>query len=461
MPAGARAGSRRTTRGRRGADVFRGAYRAACIACAGPCGAGGPASPEHRVRGRGPLPPRVDRAVRIMRPGFCTHLSEVLAREAGSLFTAWAHEVAGELDVGLQPYFDPGDPWIIRAIARYLIASNDNPHAAWDIMDRTRRVGEAAERGGVLPEQILDGFLILESLIWRVLTREIGSFGERVDVADLLTCVRRLKEAHGILTRVTTRAYFERYRDRIRRDTERLESFNRLVGHELRTPLSAIQGAATLLTEPALAEDPERRRHYVEMVERNAVRMGHLISDILALTTVLERRAEEVVEPVSIRAAARAVADRLEPEARGRGVNVEVDVPDAEVEVDGRALELVLKNLVRNGIRYADPAKSDRRVRVTADPPVDDGNWTLRVEDNGLGIPEGARRRIFERFYRAAPEVDEGTGLGLNIAKELIERWGGKIWFDSREGVGTVFSFTAPRAEGEADGQSPGEQLAA
>lgn len=84
-------------------------------------------------------------------------------------------------------------------------------------------------------------------------------------------------------------------------------------------------------------------------------------------------------------------------------------------------------------------------MRITARPEEGD-TWTVTVEDNGVGIPAEVGSRIFERFYRASPDLP-GSGLGLAIVKELVERWGGRVWYESREGVGSSFHFTAPAAE--------------
>ncbi|MFW6089524.1 MAG: sensor histidine kinase, partial [Gemmatimonadota bacterium] len=119
------------------------------------------------------------------------------------------------------------------------------------------------------------------------------------------------------------------------------------------------------------------------------------------------------------------------------------------VRTDHRALALVLGNLVKNGIRYSDPEKAERWVRVDARrtaPDDEQGMVLIRVEDDGIGIPEEARPRIFERFYRAATDVP-GTGLGLGLVREEVERWGGRVWFESEEGVGTSFRFTIQAAE--------------
>lgn len=376
---------------------------------------------------------------------FCERVGAELRRRATELTAEWAQRTTERLGIDTEPFLDPAEPWIVRGIASYLSFGAAGPTSTLQLADRARRLGEIAADRGVLPGQILDAYLLLNALIWRIVDEVVRDTGSELAPQALLPCLHRLLDLLFVMVRSTTGAYFDRYQAQIRKDADRLRGFNRMVSHELKGPIGAIQGAATLLGEDAILRDAAKRRHYQEIVLRNAARMADMINDLLALTMVDRPGGASPPEPVGLDAAMETVRERVDDDARAYDVEVVIDVPAVKLAVDRRALELVLTNLVRNGIRYSDSSKEERWVRITARPEEGD-TWTVTVEDNGVGIPAEVGSRIFERFYRASPDLP-GSGLGLAIVKELVERWGGRVWYESREGVGSSFHFTAPAAE--------------
>jgi two-component system, OmpR family, sensor histidine kinase KdpD len=149
------------------------------------------------------------------------------------------------------------------------------------------------------------------------------------------------------------------------------------------------------------------------------------------------------------------VVRQLREMARASSVQVKVadDLPD--VEVDAAAIELSLTNYISNAIKYADPEKLNRTVEIQGrvERP-DDAGETLVVEvrDNGLGVPDDAKDKLFQRFFRAHDETItgiEGTGLGLSIVRETVEGIGGRVWIESGTDGGSVFAFAIPCRRGE------------
>ncbi len=127
--------------------------------------------------------------------------------------------------------------------------------------------------------------------------------------------------------------------------------------------------------------------------------------------------------------------------AEEKGVRLEAQDTVPDVQVDATRVELALINLIGNAVKYSDPAKDNRWVRVNVQRD-DEGYWRISVSDNGVGIAPEMQSRVFDQFVRAHPEVAEGTGLGLAIAREAVEQMGGQIWLESEEGKGTTFYFT-------------------
>jgi two-component system phosphate regulon sensor histidine kinase PhoR len=224
------------------------------------------------------------------------------------------------------------------------------------------------------------------------------------------------------------------------------------VSHELRTPLSMIKGAVENLQDGA-TEDPAVATKFLEIIDRNAGRLGLLIEDLLLLSELDSGRVNLKLQDVQLREAAAETIDDLMPTAAKRGVTIANEVHgDFAVRADPLRLKQILSNLVENGIRHG---HEDGVVRVTASPGAD-GWLRVAVSDDGPGVPEAARERIFERFFRvdkARARNRGGTGLGLSIVKNLVLAHGGEVRVDSAPDGGSVFSFTLRTPGGAQDAE--------
>ncbi len=232
-------------------------------------------------------------------------------------------------------------------------------------------------------------------------------------------------------------------------DVRRLESHRRdfvaNVSHELRTPVTAVRSAAETL-RGAAASDPAATARFLEIIERNAERLQHLVEDLLDLSRIESREYKLHLEPVEIAPLLSHAVGLFREEADKKRIRLRADpsgtLPAARA--DRRAVEQVLANLIENAVKYC-PERSD--VRVTAEAA--DEAVRVIVEDDGPGIDEKHLPRIFERFYRVDAGRSRdlgGTGLGLSIVKNLVEAMGGRISVDSAPGKGSRFKFTLPRA---------------
>jgi signal transduction histidine kinase len=370
-------------------------------------------------------------------------LARAIMRAAPEIAREWARRMHEQLQLDLSPYPDPDDPRLIRGIAACLGESRTSMVCTMELMERARQIGEVAEAKGISAEQVLNGSLILDELLWELAQEELAAGPDGEQCAPVVASCRRLHDAVMVVVRATTGAYLHRYRGRIRQDAERMRSFNRMVSHELKNPISAVQGAVALLVEEGAAEDPAMRERYLAMVRRNTTRMVDLVDDLLTLSTTERTDAVARQEPIDLGELFIRIQDRLSDDAEEKGVQIEHG-PLPEVMADRASLELVLTNLISNAIRYSDPNKPARYVRVSANQDRADG-WIVLVEDNGFGIAPEAQPRVFERFFRAAADRKiSGTGLGLSIVQEVVERWGGRVWLESEEGAGSTFFLTIP-----------------
>ncbi|GAB4254665.1 MAG: ATP-binding protein [Thermoleophilia bacterium] len=220
------------------------------------------------------------------------------------------------------------------------------------------------------------------------------------------------------------------------------------ISHELRTPLTSIQGYMEGLIDGVIPEEPET----YQLVHREATRLTRLVADIERLSRV--EAGAESIQPadLSTRRVIEETVDRLRPqfEQKPLSLGVELDPGLPDVWADEDKLVQILMNVMGNAFKYTPPGGS---VVVRGRSGTDRGSVLFEVEDNGIGIPAEDLPHIFERFYRvdkSRSAAGGGAGIGLAVAKSLVEQMGGHIWAESPSGQGTKVSFTLPSAAGHA-----------
>ena len=219
--------------------------------------------------------------------------------------------------------------------------------------------------------------------------------------------------------------------ERIRRD------FVANVSHELRTPVSVMTACAEALSDGAL-EDEEAAKQFIASIERNALRLGTLISDLLTLSRIEAGQQPLLVHSVKIEPLVAHCLDLVKAKAQKRRQNLVSNIPaDWAVRADSNALEQVLVNFLDNAIKYT---QEEGTIEVATE--ATDGWIEIKVKDNGPGIPAKHRSRLFERFYR----IDKGrsrdmggTGLGLSIVQHLTHAMGGGVGMRSNTPNGSIF----------------------
>ena len=221
------------------------------------------------------------------------------------------------------------------------------------------------------------------------------------------------------------------------------------LSHELRTPLSTVSLLAETLAREAAAEEavPARMRDRITKIEVETGHLVQMVSELLDLSRIESGSSLGLIDEVDLGRLAVETVERLRLFAERQRIMLAVDVPEPVPTVRGDEARLgqVLVNLVHNAVKFSpDGGPVTVRVRSDGDDVV------AAVNDAGIGIPEGAQARIFERFYkvdraRARGEAG-GTGLGLAIARHVVEQHGGRIWVESAEGAGSTFSFAIPRS---------------
>jgi PAS domain S-box-containing protein len=227
------------------------------------------------------------------------------------------------------------------------------------------------------------------------------------------------------------------------------DEFIATVSHELRSPLTSIQGYVELLTEEE--ERSEQDQHWLDVIARNAHRLRRLVDDLLFIA---QARAETLaVERADVELAdlLHEAVDGACPRANERGVALALHaeplvIPDSDADRLGQAVD----NLISNALKYTSAGgRIDVRLERRGDRAA------IAVEDTGIGMSEGDVEQLFERFFRASTAIDNaipGVGLGLSIVKEIVDLHGGEVTVASTEGVGTKFEILLPAGPRAATG---------
>jgi two-component system phosphate regulon sensor histidine kinase PhoR len=216
------------------------------------------------------------------------------------------------------------------------------------------------------------------------------------------------------------------------------------VVHELRTPMTSIVGYSKMLTMPGIPE--ARKAQFTETIYREATRLGKMVNDFLDWARLESGRVRFGKDAVDMCTIVRETAEVIEPQASEREIKVEIQTPEEALVVTGDAerLKQVILNLASNGVKYNRDGG-----QLSLEVASEDGMVSISVRDTGMGIPKESLEKLFQRFYRVpgTENVVRGTGLGLNIAKSLVEAHSGKIKVHSVEGEGTVFTVMLPLSD--------------
>ena len=214
------------------------------------------------------------------------------------------------------------------------------------------------------------------------------------------------------------------------------------VSHELRTPLTLIKGFVETLIDGA-KDDPAVATRFLQTIHKHANRLAFLIEDLLTLSLLESGQIVLQRQPTSLRPVVERVFDQLQAAAAQKSITLRNNIAsELTIQADAERLEQVLHNLIENAIKYGRSGGSIELAAVSLKNEVQ-----VSVKDDGPGIPEEAKDRIFERFFRvdrARSRDAGGTGLGLAIVKHIVQSHGGRVWVDSVLEQGSTFHFTLP-----------------
>lgn len=276
----------------------------------------------------------------------------------------------------------------------------------------------------------------------------------------------------GYIIYFITQSRVKREKRRHQREMEKLEEkqeqemrdarlqFFTMIAHEIRTPVTLIIGPLENLKEQwkrvaAQLKEGEAMTQTLEVIDRNAQRLLLLVNQLLDFNKVQQKGMQVHFHLQNISKMMHAVAERFEPTLRQHGAKFVVEYPadDFAAMVDSEAITKVISNLMTNATKY-----TDNYVRLSCRPSEDGEHFRIEVEDNGMGISDDEKEKIFAAFYQAR-DNKPGTGIGLNIVKNLVDAHHGMVEVNSEVGKGSTFIVTLPINQPDAVVEKADEQV--
>lgn len=216
-----------------------------------------------------------------------------------------------------------------------------------------------------------------------------------------------------------------------------LDRFVYSASHDLRSPLMSILGLTNIARH---TNKPEEIQQYLNMIASRVHSLDDFLHEIIDFSR--NSRTEVICEDVAVRNLVENISENLKYTITGKPIHIEIDIPDTlKIKTDTARLTVVLNNLIGNAIKYHDTRKDGPFISIEAQKT--EAGYKLSVCDNGIGIETEHQPKIFDMFYRAS-EQSKGSGLGLYIVKETIEKLSGSIQLYSKPGLGTTITVTLP-----------------
>lgn len=388
---------------------------------------------------------------------FCSYLGNQIQAANKALSKSWLTRLKEVLSVASEDIFPSQHlldhiPRLFAEIGKDLTNFDSDTHFTHSlIIEKSRELGEQRFVQQASVHQLLREYAILMNILEEFVIEEIRKLEISPPSETVLRAMHRINHDVYTIMQTTVDTFVERYTSKITDQQARLQSFNKLLGHELRKPVQAILSYAELLSLDEQTDATVRSRAFI--IENETKRLNATLKTLEQISVVEELAPESLMlQEVDVEAIVKDVFGQTQKEARSRGVDLRVKSPLPHLKVETGKLDLVLRNLIDNGIKYSDSRKKERFVEVYQPAEHDDNEYlTLCVRDNGIGIPPDELNDIFTRFRRGHAGADRtlnitGYGIGLSVVKEALDRLGGSVEVESQVDQGTTFSIRLPKA---------------
>lgn len=275
-----------------------------------------------------------------------------------------------------------------------------------------------------------------------------GQIGQSIENAQLFEKVFRSSQELEVKVKERTKQLAGAL-EQVEEINKRKSEFMSAVSHELRTPLTSIKGYAAILMAGKVGEVPDAVKERLAKINTHSDNLVALINNLLDIARIESGKVELKFAVYPVKSLVDNVADLLVPQMKDKELKMTVNVPEniKDVYVDVSQAERIFINLLSNAIKFTPKGGS---ITIAASPVMEKDFVTFHVMDTGLGVPPQDQAKLFNEFYRVDNEINQnvkGTGLGLTLAKNIVEAHRGKIGLKSQVGIGTTFSFTLPSCE--------------
>jgi signal transduction histidine kinase len=378
-------------------------------------------------------------------PDFARFLGDRIAARKEALAGRWVEILEGQLRADARDIFPSDDllnhiPEILNRIAEF-VADPDAALLEALVVEDLARLAELRRRQGFGVAELLREYQVLADTLQTESEAAASDYQGPDDLRAVVAAIGRLKDATHLMSVVTARS-FRLWQGRYERERQDLlETYGRVLGHELGNRLGAAETAIRLL-QSDIEIEPERVGRLLDLSLTSIQRGLQTVNDVDALAKPVSMSPSDA--PIGLPLLVTESIRLARAEAEEVGISVIVDGAIPSVRVLGPAVRVALSNLLGNAIKYHRSPPAERWVRVQC--VVEGRELVITVEDNGPGIGEEDRERVFFHYFRG--DVDEdGSGLGLAITRDAIERAGGAVSLhEGREG-GARFVVRVPTAD--------------
>lgn len=377
---------------------------------------------------------------------FGSRYAERLRQSSRDLTRSWLELLHERLGVVPKHRIFPTDsllnhiPHVLESLADF-VAAVDNDLDSRFVVDDLEDLARLRRRQGYDLEEILHEFSVLGHLLFR--EARLAARSHRSEDEEVVAVMARLHDALSQVSSTTALSYSRAAsEDRQARGTA-LERFGRIVSHEMRNRLNfARLSLAEWQSRRESSEEQERKLS--QAVESSLCGLGDLADDVYALALAQSTEEASWARRRPLSTVVEQLVESSRSLARSRGVEIAIRGELPAVAVDATRLELAMVNLVVNALRHARPVDGAPWVEIAVSRLDGDDGWRVAITDNGLGIPEEVRRRVFGAGEEAASVGSPDTGIGLALAREAMTQLGGNIELHSSSEEGTTFYLSVP-----------------
>jgi signal transduction histidine kinase len=319
-----------------------------------------------------------------------------------------------------------------------LLASRFNLMAE-HLQDRDREIREKADELGRANVQLRD------------LNQNLGArISERT--AELEKMVDKLQETTSALGESKRR--LEAANVDLLTANQAKSNFLSIVSHELKTPLSVINGFLSLILDERYQKDPQQLREAVEISKRRGQQLTRMIDELIDLSRLDAKAMVIHREEVAVESALLDTVEQFQEDLQRKQITLSTSSCGRQIFCDPDKIKQVFTNIIGNAIKFSPEGST-----INLECREDDASFHFLCHDSGIGIPEEEREKVFEKFYQVDSSATRhygGAGLGLSIVREILSLHGGKVWVESEPQKGCTFHFTLPKT-GAPDGSFPGD----